>query len=76
MNNSGSKLPLRVAIAGLGTVGCGTFELLDANHSLIKPLAARLGALCHEHIDVLGSPLCANRTRRAELLTEPRRLAR
>ena len=41
MNNSGSKLPLRVAIAGLGTVGCGTFELLDANHSLIERRSGR-----------------------------------
>ncbi len=41
MNDTESCRPLRVAIAGLGTVGCGTFELLKANHSLIERRSGR-----------------------------------
>jgi homoserine dehydrogenase len=33
--------PLRVALAGLGTVGAGVIKLLDANHALISRRAGR-----------------------------------
>ena len=33
--------PLRVAIAGLGTVGCGVLELLDRNAALLAERAGR-----------------------------------
>jgi homoserine dehydrogenase len=36
MSSPLASTPLRVAIAGLGTVGCGTFELLKTNHEIIE----------------------------------------
>ncbi|MEL6737910.1 MAG: homoserine dehydrogenase, partial [Pseudomonadota bacterium] len=38
---SGSSAPLRIAIAGLGTVGAGVIRLLDTNRDLIAARAGR-----------------------------------
>ncbi|MBC6496976.1 MAG: homoserine dehydrogenase [Alphaproteobacteria bacterium GM7ARS4] len=38
--------PLRVAIAGLGTVGCGVVALLQKNHGLIQARIGRALTLC------------------------------
>ncbi|RMD88130.1 MAG: homoserine dehydrogenase [Alphaproteobacteria bacterium] len=38
---SGKVKPLRIGIAGLGTVGCGVLELLDGNADLVAARAAR-----------------------------------
>ena len=41
MTASASPSPLRIAIAGLGTVGAGVIRLLDTNRDLIAARAGR-----------------------------------
>ena len=38
---NGAQRPLRIGLAGLGTVGCGVIRLLDANRALIEARAGR-----------------------------------
>ena len=41
MNEAAAKTPLRIAIAGLGTVGAGVIRLLETNRELVSARAGR-----------------------------------
>ena len=50
--NTSAKPPLRIALAGLGTVGAGVIRLMEANADLIARRAGRPVAVSYTHLDV------------------------